>query len=677
MQHLIDTVDNLHLGIKPFKQQIGSQQRTTLSTLDKFLHKLSNNNIDALLHSYLSMPKHQHILASVETTALKPIIASLKSARDATDNRNKPVLASLVAPYFTVTALHDLGFPLSKDAFAAAHRHAHKYGPGFPAPMVHNDKTMATAMTDDTKQRLFDLCIKHSHPAANRHLQDANGVTQAARIFEMSMREVYRIWTAENPSTPVAQSSFYKTVKAFRIFKTARKSGTDMCAICLEGKHSQSQLLKQLRTHEITCPYAAALTVFTSLDCPMVAAVPDDTPECTCAQRQNHDDFVTDVITPFILHRRINHEQRTIYMTQRSTLQPGAAVLVVDYKQNIYVNRGPKEAGHMYYEHSMRSVLGMRLDWCDALGRTHIEYIDYLSTCLNHDGLFANDCIIDLVKRRLTPNGITTLSVWLDMAKHFIGREVSATLMHTLPTEYRIECHVNRFIEHHGKSPVDGHFSHLSRWILELESTQNIVSTRQIIRGLRERASSHAKGQPSKARQQTLVAGGSLPPLGKKRAKSTRRTAAAAHLGLSPAEVDKVTNVLFVEYRPACACNSNPESQFFVEWDDDDAQVGDSELQLSHLSGAAPSSLPTENEATSALLQSRSVSYPHDNHHTVAPNSDTTFLRQVERKQACTTPLRKRKFMNIVGHRTFYSFSSSPPTGTERVVVTARVLASD
>jgi hypothetical protein len=77
---------------------------------------------------------------------------------------------------------------------------------------------------------------------------------------------------------------------------------------------------------------------------------------------------------------------------------------------------------------------------------TQNTLIDYLSCNLNHDGLFASDCVKHLVNNMLLPLGIHTVSIWIDMANHFIGREMTATLLHTLPKDYQLQCEVNRFL---------------------------------------------------------------------------------------------------------------------------------------------------------------------------------------------------------------------------------------
>ena len=62
------------------------------------------------------------------------------------------------------------------------------------------------------------------------------------------------------------------------------------------------------------------------------------------------------------------------------------------------------------------------------------------------------DCVKNLVETMIKPNAITSVFVWVDMAGHFTGQEMTATLLDTLPKQYKLFTEVNHFVEHHGKS---------------------------------------------------------------------------------------------------------------------------------------------------------------------------------------------------------------------------------
>jgi hypothetical protein len=674
MNQFVKVVDNLDLKVKNITCQTGSQQRNSLALLDKIAHKLSGGKADDYIIKYCLMPKHSAILEKLLKATLRPIIQAAGKARAATTDRDMPVIASLFTPHFSRNALDRMGLKLSNDAFAAGNRHAKKFGAGFPVPPIAQRNV--SPAEKETKEKLKAVCIEHSHFAANRTKKDENKKLQNVRILDMSKREVHRIFQQKHPTTPMPQSSFYKHINSFKIFKTPRKAGTDMCIDCLKGKHYQSELTKQLNRHGQQCPYALALKPFTILDHKLTNITLPSTPNCTCSIPFDHKEYIESYIIPFLEHRGLNNEQRHIYETQRKTVKAGEAVIVLDYKANIYVNRGPLEGSHEYFNQSQRSVLGMRIDWGDNEGNSHIEYVDYISTCLNHDALFAGDCLIDLVHSKLLVKGIKKITFWVDMAGHFIGREMTHTMLIDIYERFKVETKVNHFIEHHGKSPVDAHFSHLSTWIKEMESRKCIMTTRQLITELRLSVASHAKGARPKAPPTSITPAITIVAPKRKRARRHHSQPAAA-----PADdIEKVSNVSFVEYRPACKCHNNSRSSFFESWDDDVDVMNDPESRLDHSPHSLPSSQPERNEVTTVVPSSTNNSsslqstYCHDNHLAVPLNNTSSLSIQTTRRQSCVTPPRLRYKLEIPNYRCYYSFSASPPADGQPVVVQAKVL---
>ena len=193
------------------------------------------------------------------------------------------------------------------------------------------------------------------------------------------------------------------------------------------------------------------------------------------------------------------------------------------------------------------------------------------------------------------------------------------------------------------RASVDAHFSHLSRWIKELESERVIVSTAQLIKGLMERAASHAKGRK----------------------------------GADDSE--KVSNVRFVEYRPACT--HAPNSRFIDSAMNVEAD-GHNEEQLLHY--VHQPILSTQTDVMPLFgAPSQPIVYDRDGPTTSQlvnsiTNTSTSLLEQIERSHTCTSSIRRRTFMTMTDNRLFYSFSSQPPTPpNERVVVKAKIIGSD
>jgi hypothetical protein len=642
MESLMKSLTSRPLKVKPFSRQSGGQRNSTVAAAKKLLLAISGNDLVSLMKELCDMKHNEYIRSSLFGDTIKPIVRAITSARNAASDREKPVIASLVAPHLSRKTLRELGLPLTPAAYANARKHAKLVGPGQPLPpptMPESRHPLAQSVKDS----IHKFCLEHSHPAANRIRMDHNKVLQAQRILDKSKAELHRQWQEEHSNQSVSRAAFYNLIDTYKVFKAARKSGTDMCEICARGKHMQAQLASHLhQQHNSNCPHAASCLPYTKLDQPFKVVPKLHT--CTCLKKVNHYDFIINHITGFLHHHKLVAEQRDMYVTQRQSLKPGECQLVIDYKQNIYVNRGPVEIGKMFYERSQRSVLGMRLDWCDKNNVQHKQYIDYISCNLNHDGLYATDCVKNLVETMLVPNEITKLNIWVDMAGHFIGKEMTATLLYTLSMQYNLACDVNRFIDHHGKSPVDAHFSHLTYWIKELESNNVIVSTTQLIKGLMERAASHAKGRQ----------------------------------GVD--DGDKVSNVRFVEYRPACT--HAPISRFIDAATNAEANAHNEDEDLHYIHQPLSSTQTIQTEVMRLFnTASAPIVYDHDNqtsqHVDSTTNLSTSLLEQIERSHTCQTPMRKRRFMTIPDNRVYYSFSSQPPAPNTPLIVTAKIIGND
>ena len=462
------TLTSKPLKVKQFTEQSGGQRHSTLAAAKKLLLAISGNDLVGLLKEFCDMKQNEYIRTRLFGDTIKPIVKAITSARKGVCDREKPVIASLVAPHLSRKTLNELGLPLSPAAYANACKHAQLVGPGqpLPPPMM---PTSRHPLSQSVKDSIHQFCVEHSHPAANRVRMDHNQVLQAQRILDKSKAELHRQWQAEHSDQSISRAAFYNLIDTYKVFKAARKSGTDMCEICVRGKHMQAELASHLhQQHNPNCPHVASCLPYTKLD--QAFDILPKLQMCTCLKHVCHYDFITHHITCFLEHRQLAAKQRKFFSTQPHSLKPGECQVVIDYKQNIYVNRGPVEIGKVFYQRSQRSVLGMCVEWCDNNNIQHKQYVDYISCNLNHDGLYATDCVKNLVVTMIVPNNISSVSVWVDMAGHFTGKEMTATLLETLVKQYNLKIDVNRFIEHHGKSPVDAHFSHLTYWMLRAVS---------------------------------------------------------------------------------------------------------------------------------------------------------------------------------------------------------------
>ena len=196
-------------------------------------------------------------------------------------------------------------------------------------------------------------------------------------------------------------------------------------------------------------------------------------------------------------HYFLKEKQKCLFHKQIEDLKIGQAQILFDFKENIHVNRGPVEVGQVYYNKSQRSLLGFGLLYKNEQNELICKYIDFISVVLNKDSLFVIDCLTELISKFIQPLPfINSLFVWTDCGKHFRSAEFAYFLLKQVPQSFSSLTNVNWnvFVEHHGKSPVDAHFSLLSRWLKEAEIQRCIHSTQELISALDEKALQHGRG---------------------------------------------------------------------------------------------------------------------------------------------------------------------------------------
>jgi hypothetical protein len=123
-----------------------------------------------------------------------------------------------------------------------------------------------------------------------------------------------------------------------------------------------------------------------------------------------------------------------------------------------------------------------------------VQYVDYLSQILTHNALFVKDCLLDLTNRlKGAQNNLKIFDFWFDCGNHFRNYELLNFLLRELkPIINATSITVNFFCEHHGKSPVDSHFSLVSREYA-LAKKQVSVNTLSDLKNLLIQRKSHLK----------------------------------------------------------------------------------------------------------------------------------------------------------------------------------------
>lgn len=470
-----------------------------------------DESIAALLHSYLTQSSHAPILSSLSSLLSTPLLSSIASAIQRTPDRAKRQLSSLVTPHYHRSTLKALNFPLSPSAYTTAQRHARINGVGSPPPCSPLPPSKQPP-SPSTLQSLANFLDSHSQPAACRTVK-VNKCVVPARILSHQYAELHREWLASQSSL-LSLTSFIRAVRSLRVYKPVSKRMTDMCDHCMEGRRHDALLRKRLQQHQQpSCPFAMQvqqlLEQYQATDA--VPPVPStvELPPCSCSDVSEDDVTAARALLPvvcFYFHHRVLKEQRhQLYSQQQTDLTSSddRVVITLDYKQNIKLNVGPEEESHRFYAQAHRTVLGFLCQYKDrATGRLVNHYVDYISPCLTHDAAFVLECLQDLVVTFLLPRGLHHLDVWTDCGAHFRCKEMLAGVCAQLPIACRslnvpLTANLHYFMEKHGKSAVDGHFSLLSRWLREAAAQHDIVSTADLKHALVQQSTAHLQATRS------------------------------------------------------------------------------------------------------------------------------------------------------------------------------------
>jgi hypothetical protein len=501
MKSLQRAIQTCTARTQPFRMMKGGQKRAAASIAKQAIDRISGQDSPALLVHLLTAAHNAAVLKHAVDSIQLPVIVNIRSAVAAAPDHLKPMLLSIVAPCFTNAQLTAMHFTASPRSLAHARSHAHEHGPG---SMLRKPIQPASKQPTAThvQSALRSFLMQHSKPAANQTGKVKCGKQQpAVPIYHLdaSIKELHRMWMKEGKHTMV-YSTFRQQVKRLRQFEQARKQ-TDMCDLCVSGKQQELSWMRHLNKHAAGCDYANALKqglmIMPDADNASLFDLPDV--ECKCEQRdawKQNDAAWIECSRIYRHHYHLAKSQRQLFTKQAAELKHGQAQLILDFKENVWVNRGPVEVSDNYYNHSLRSVLGCRLVWMDEAGNAQKKYIDCVSMVLNKDAAHAIDCLYRVVEQHVLPLNVNDLFVWNDTGKHFRCAEFAYAVLQGLRDKYsnigRVEWNI--FIEHHGKSPVDAHFSLLSRWLKEAEQQRRIDTTEQLIAAWEERARQH---QPS------------------------------------------------------------------------------------------------------------------------------------------------------------------------------------
>lgn len=181
-------------------------------------------------------------------------------------------------------------------------------------------------------------------------------------------------------------------------------------------------------------------------------------------------------------HHESNKYIKGEHAKQLQTLPLGAAMLTMDFKENITLGSGPRELGQSWYTRERRTIFGMALNKKEADGSISKWHFNIVSDCLAHDAIFVKQALTHLFATKLWDSfKIEHLYLWCDNAPHFRNTILLAYLLDLVKQKEFQTIKLCFFEAYHGKSEVDGMFGTMTNWVANWKKTQYINTTADLL----------------------------------------------------------------------------------------------------------------------------------------------------------------------------------------------------
>jgi hypothetical protein len=327
-----------------------------------------------------------------------------------------------------------------------------------------------------------------------------------------------------------------------KVFKRPQGKASDMCPTCNRGKQTVNEVKATLNQHtDEDCPVRKHLASLLDLGTESANSIveaqervrirrehiletanqtnlspedfmaqfsltdPSSFIPCACVGSvcvgRLHD--LTDSLCYFYHHYHLKDQRRWEHKQEIEQLKPGKLLIVFDFKANLVINRGPVEVGLRYYNRKHQSLMGFAIYERLADSKLRMYYIDVISNCLSHDSHAALEQVKLALSKALSlaQAPVTEISFWSDTGGHFMSHSFVSQIITEVPVIIKqhlvdrgvsvpdsdISVILNFFVESHGKSTVDSHFSVTGSYLDDIVAIRDVYTTSQLIAYLQQR----------------------------------------------------------------------------------------------------------------------------------------------------------------------------------------------
>jgi hypothetical protein len=90
-------------------------------------------------------------------------------------------------------------------------------------------------------------------------------------------------------------------------------------------------------------------------------------------------------------HKSLKNERIQQFKTDKQNLNDNEIIILMDFKENFRLNKGPRELGHNFFSQPQRSLFGMMI-WYKENVDIKSKNLDFFSEVLNKDSQYVKDC---------------------------------------------------------------------------------------------------------------------------------------------------------------------------------------------------------------------------------------------------------------------------------------------
>ena len=186
-------------------------------------------------------------------------------------------------------------------------------------------------------------------------------------------------------------------------------------------------------------------------------------PALTCAHPANLDSNDREALAAWKFHKDTAKARDQDFKHRLKYLRASEALIVMDFKQNISLGKGPVQDSHVFFKAPQRTVFGA-VAYFRANQKIYKVIFTAVSPILTHDSLAVKLALQKILGHGVFRHfGVKNVHFWMDNAGgHFRTFETLATL-DSLGKKNSLSVTANYFAEYHGKSECDRHFGWISR----------------------------------------------------------------------------------------------------------------------------------------------------------------------------------------------------------------------